>query len=177
MFRDKILDMVRCQYRRQVKRPLKATLPEIDNEVVQLVRFARHRLVPVTSGLVKSCARKAAVNNNIRHFSASNGWLRNFLRRYPIQPSLMLHGKVDSELPPTIDAWMQEIRDTVSKYSPANVYNVDESGLFCRIGSSRTYLLAEENRAEISGTSMQKPKNLVTFVLCVNVDGSHKYTA
>ena len=62
---------------------------------------------------------------------------------------------------------MQEIRDTVSKYSPSNVYNVEESGLSYRMGPSYIqyiyiyiYLLAEENRAETRGTSMQKHKTV-----------------
>ena len=60
---------------------------------------------------------------------------------------------------------MQEIHDTVSKYSPAEVYNVDESGLLYFVGPSRTYLLAEENRAENLGTSMQKHK-IVSQLFC-----------
>ena len=72
---------------------------------------------------------------------------------------------------------MQKILDTMPKYSPENVYNVDKSGLFYRMGPSRTYLLAEENRAETRGTSMQKHEYRITIVLCVNADGSHKYTA
>ena len=174
MNREKILDMVRREHTGQVKRPLKAKHPEIDNEVVDFIRFTRHSRLPVTSGLVKFCARKSAVNNGIHDFSASNGWLGNFVRRSSIQPSFKFLGKVHSELPPTTAARMREICNTVSKYSPANVYNVDESGLFYRMGLSRTYLLAEENRAETRVTSMQNHKNCITIVLCVNADGSHK---
>ena len=111
--------MVRREYPEQVKRPLKAKRPEIYSEVVELIRFARHSRLLVTSGLVKSCARKAADNNGIHDFSPSNGWLRNFQLRLLIEPSFKLHGKEDSELPPTTAARTQEIRDTVSKYSPA----------------------------------------------------------
>ena len=71
--REKIPDIVRRQYPEQVKRPLKDKHREIGNEVVQFIQFARHSRLLVTSGLIKSCLRKAAVNNNIRDFSAYNG--------------------------------------------------------------------------------------------------------
>ena len=124
------MDMVRREYPGQVKGPLKAKHPEIDSEVVEFSRFARHSRLPVTSGLVKSCACKDVVNNGTHDFSASNGWLRNFLQSSPIQPFFKLHGKGDSASPPRTAARMQEIRDIVSEYSPENVYNVYTSGLF-----------------------------------------------
>ena len=57
------------------------------------------------------------------------------------------------------------------------MYNVYDSGLFYRMGPSRTFLRAEWNRAETLRTSIQKQNNHITIVLCVNDDGSHKYSA
>ena len=55
------------------------------------------------------------------------------------------------------------------------VYNVDESGLFYRMGPSR--LARNENRKETHGTEFLKHKMRVTIVICVNADGSHVFPA
>ena len=43
------------------------------------------------------------------------------------------------------------------------------------MGPSRTYLTAGECRASTRGTEMQKHKQRVTIVMCINADGSHAF--
>ena len=90
-----------------------------------------------------------------------------------MQPSLKLHGKAGSSLPvPTADR-MVEIRDVLSQYDPKNIYNIDESALFCRLGPSRTYLTVNGSRRDKRGTESQKQKNRISIVMRVNCDGCH----
>ena len=49
---------------------------------------------------------------------------------------------------------------------------MDESGLFYRMGPSRTYLSGSESRKNTRGTEMTKHKERVTVVLACNADGS-----
>ncbi len=173
--------VMRCWAKREakvpgdVKRPLRAQYPTVEAEVVEFIRFARSQRLPVMSCHIKSCASKAAQRAEITGFKASNGWMQNFLRRTPVQPSFKLHGKRNSELPATAEEKMKQIRQTLANYDISNIYNMDESGLFYRMGPSRSYLDGNEDRRETRGTSMQKHKKRVTIVLCVNADGSHNF--
>lgn len=153
-----------------VKRPLYARYPAIDAEVVEFVNFARSQRLPVSSCLIKMCALLAERKNNIQ-FTASNGWLQKFIRRSTIQPSLKLHGKGGAPVAAGTELRMIEIRQILSTYQVNCIYNMDESGLFYRIGPSRTYLSANESRNDARGTELQKSKHRVTTVLCVNGDG------
>ena len=68
---------------------------------------------------------------------------------------------------------MIEIRDVLSQYDPKNIYNMDESGLFYRLGPSRTYLTANESKRGTRSTEFQKQKSRISIVMCVNCDGCH----
>ena len=54
---------------------------------------------------------------------------------------------------------MEEIRTAVDNYTTKMVYNMDETGLFYRLGPNRSYLLASEDRRNIRGTELQKCKS------------------
>ena len=157
------------------KRPLNAMYPAIEARVMYFICYVRSQCLPVTSSHVKQYARNAAADEGITKFKASNGWLEKFLRQSSIQPSLWLHGKGGNTQVPGTDDRMEEIRGILSTYELKNIYNVDESGLFYRMGPNRTYLTASENRAETRGTEMQKYKQRVSIEMCVNADGSHAF--
>ena len=104
---------------------------------------------------------------------ASNGWLQNFLRRSPAQPSFNLYEKVGTALPLNSSKIMKDIQDIAGQFQPSNIYNMDNSGLVYRIGSHRTYLMADESRSHTSATEFSKQKERVTIDLCFNADESH----
>ena len=83
-----------------------------------------------------------------------------------------MHGKGSLDLPANASARMQEIRNISSEYDIRNIYNMDESGLFDRMGPQMTYLTRDENRSTTRGTEMHKHKSRVSIVMCVNADGS-----
>ena len=65
------------------------------------------------------------------------------------------------------------ITSDYEEYPVNMVYNMDETGLFSRMGANRTYLLRNEGRATVCGTELQEQKPGVTAVFCINADGSH----
>ena len=62
----------------------------------------------------------------------------------------------------TIDAPVQkqEIRNISSQYELKNIYNIDENGLFFRVGLRLTYMEAEEGRRSIREAELQTHKRL-----------------
>ena len=101
-------------------------------------------------------------------------WLdTTFLRRNPIQNSIRLNGKGSSFVLIDHTIRMAEIRSTVSDCPLSMLYSMDETGLFYRMGPNRTYLLQSEDDSATGGTELQKQKQRITVVLCVNADGHH----
>ena len=129
-----------------VKRPLYAKYPAVEADVIDFIKYVSSKRLPVTSTHIKARALRAASKLNISNFSASNGWLENFLRRSAVQQSFKLHGKGSLGLSANASARMQEIRDIPSKYDFRNIYNMDESGLFYHIGPRIAYLTRDESR-------------------------------
>ena len=88
-------------------------------------------------------------------------------RRSNIQRSLKLHGTGDKDLPANHAQKLIEIRAVADTYQLRDIYNVDESGLFYRMGPSRSYLDGSEDRATVRGTTMQKTKLRFQWYLSV----------
>ena len=65
------------------------------------------------------------------------------------------------------------LRSIYALYEPSNIWNMDESGLFFRMGSHQSYLSSTEFRHETRGTELGKQKDRVTMVLACNADGSN----
>ena len=96
--------------------------------------------------------RKLSINN----FKESNGWLRRFLIRTPVQPSFKLQCQGDSSLPQCHAQRMEEIRRICKEFPSSNIYNMDESGLFFRMDPRKTYLSGGETRDNVCCTDFSK---------------------
>ena len=156
-----------------VKRPLYAKYPALEADVIDFIKYARSKRLPVSSTHIKARALRAASKLSIHKFSASNGWLEKFLRRSAIQRSFKLHGKGGLNLPTDTAARMQQFHDISSQFDDRNIYSIDKSGLFYCMGPRMTYLTRDEDRSSTRGTELQKHKQRFSIVMCVNADGSH----
>ena len=173
---DKHLSILACEANGTpltVKRPLYAKHPAVEADVINFIKYVRSKRLSVTSTHNKERALCAASKLKISNFSASNGWLEKFSRESAIQRSFKLHGQGSLDLAVNASAGMQDIRDTSSEYHIRNIYNMDESGLFYRMGPRMTYLTRDEDRSTTRGMEVQKHKSRVSIVMCVNADGSH----
>ena len=155
------------------KRALYAKYPAIDDELLKFVKFARELRLPVTRHLMQERAKMVATTFGVDNFGGSNGFIEKLMRRWNILKSVHLHGRGGSVLPPNHEERMSEISAIAQSYRLENVYNMDESGLFYRLGSRMSYLSPTENRQNVLGTDLQRNKNRITIVLRVNGDGSH----
>ena len=156
-----------------VRRNLYATYPILEQRIVEFITFTRQQRLLVSSKLLTTRALTIASELDIEGFHASNGWLEKFIRKSPVQPSFKLHGKGGSVLPSSHVERMEQIRDIAKHYHVSNIYNMDESGLFYRMGPQRIYLSGFEQRDAVRGTEFGKHKKRVTIVLACDADGTH----
>lgn len=88
--------------------------------------------------MFKEKAIEVAAELNIEDFKASEGWLENFKARHSIKfrAEQGEAAAVDIEV---VKEWQQTIlRESLSKYSPDDVFNADETGLFYRLMPNKT---------------------------------------
>lgn len=88
--------------------------------------------------LFKEKAKELAVRLNIHDFEASQGWLSNLKQRH----SITLHseqgeaGAVNIE---SLEEWRQTVlKFVLTEFSPENVFNADETGLFWQLLPNKT---------------------------------------
>lgn len=130
--------------------------------------------LPVLRLNIQERARTEAMLRGIENFKASDGWFRNWKRRFNIGCHIRLYGEAGDVNPFTAEPLMQELRDKLEDYDVENVFNMDETGLFYRALPTKTYLSNEESRSIVRGTKELTAKDRVTLVLCVNATGTCK---
>ncbi len=155
------------------KRPLYSKYPAMDRNVMQFIRFARSQRLPVTLSQIKQRALLTSERENLSGFRASNGWVRNLLRRSSVQTSFRLHVQGSVSLPAMHEEQMAAFRQLCYEFALKSTWNMDESGLLYRMESRRTYLTREESRNDTRDALYQKHENRVTIVLAVNADTIH----
>lgn len=96
----------------------------------------------------------------------SLSWVQKFKWRHGIKRR-KLHGEAASVDAALLSEHRRELQDLIGQYSPQDVFNFDETGLFFRMLPSQT--LATKN---MSGK--KKDKTRISIGLCCNMDGSYK---
>ncbi|XP_038599347.1 tigger transposable element-derived protein 1-like [Tachyglossus aculeatus] len=104
-------------------------------------------------------------------FSASSGWFAGFKNRYGLQ-NVRLTGEAPSADEAAAAAFPAALREVVEAggYSPKQIFNVDETGLFWKRLPARTAVSREEAR----GPGLRAARDLVTIMLGANVSGDCK---
>jgi len=74
----------------------------------------------------------------IRDFKASEGWLSKFKERHGITFK-SIQGEAAAVDLESVDKWRSDIlRKCIVHYSPSDIFNVDETGLFWRLLPDKT---------------------------------------
>ncbi|GBO46618.1 Tigger transposable element-derived protein 1 [Araneus ventricosus] len=104
-------------------------------------------------------------------FKASRGWFENFRKRTSIH-SVVRHGEAASSDMKAAEDYLKTFSELIEAngYTPQQVFNCDETGLFWKKTPNRTYITAEEKI--MPG---HKPmKDRLTLALCANASGDCK---
>ena len=148
---------------------------EIEDKLFLWIDSMRRANLPVPPSLVIAKAKRIAQELSISEddFKASWQWLSRFRERRGLQ-KVLLHGEgaeVDKQDPKLLAA-LNELHDTIARYDPENVYNMDETGLFFRLLPRYTLLMPLEDVTSTRGK--KKAKDRVSLVVCANATGTHK---
>ena len=118
----------------------------------------------ISNAILIAKGKEFAERLHCTEFSPSGGSLSQFKSRHGISLRT-LHDEAASVDVSVVSAVRSTLKDVLSKYQPADIYNVDETGIFYRMPPIKS--LAQ---GPLHGTKQFKDR--ITIALCANVDGS-----
>ena len=98
-------------------------------------------------------AKQLGEKLNITDFAYSRGWLQNFKNRHGMSMKPM-QGEAASADPDKIISGRQQLKENLKNYEPEDIYNMDETGLFYRLGPNQTLATS----SKVSGIKNKKVK-------------------
>lgn len=138
---------------------------KFDKALFQWFLFKRSQKFPISEMNLKTMAKNLANKFKIENFSASNGWLDSFKRRYNLSAK-SLSGESDFVRQEVIEQFQNVFDEKLSHYDNKDIFNADETGLFFRATNKKTLVTANDN---LHGYKIQKER--ITLLLCVSMLG------
>jgi hypothetical protein len=183
---DEILSLGGSKHATKTSRIKKTTnFPVLEKIILKYTSALREGGTPLTFKGIQSIALLAGTNlynvghdelkakekEDLRTFTASNGFVSNFIVRNGLD-SFLLHGK-DGSCPNSeeVQAEMSAIRLALEDFEACHIFNVDETGLFFRCLPRRSYIHRHENKRNIRGTAQMNAKDRITAICCTNAVG------
>ncbi|XP_061704502.1 tigger transposable element-derived protein 4-like [Cydia pomonella] len=129
----------------------------------------RQNNVPISGPIVKAKAEKFANQLGIIDFKASEGWLGKFKHRHQITYGKMNGEARDVDMNVT-NNWISTVWPKLKiKYSPEDIFNADETGLFCKLTPDKTLKFKGE---KCVGGKLSKER--ITVLVAANMSGTEK---
>ena len=97
----------------------------------------------------------------------NESWIHRWRQRNGIR-TLKLHG--DAADCPDFGDWMQRNRDVLEAYDESHIINLDETALFWRMESNKTFVSITEDTANLRGRKINRSR--VTILTGVKADGT-----
>lgn len=141
---------------------------KLDELCRQWLSAAVSKGIPVDGPILQAKAKEFAQRLTIESFVASNGWLEKFRKRYNILFKVM-SGEAQGVNQAVVTDYREKIASLCDGYSPSNIFNCDESGIFWRGLPKKTLV---EKGASCTGGKLAKER--VSVLFCCNSDGSEK---
>ncbi|XP_056008513.1 tigger transposable element-derived protein 6-like [Ostrea edulis] len=151
------------------KRQRSGKAPTVESALTEWFTAARSRDIPISSNILQEKAVDLASQMNINDFNATSGWLSRWKQRNNIGFKKM-HGEKKDADQEAVNHWIDNILpNLLETYSPDNIFNADETGIYYRALPDGTLTFKTD---AIAGS--KKAKDRVTAMVCVNVSGSDK---
>lgn len=158
-----------CSSRKTLKT---SRMVELDRAVYQWFKQKRAEGLPISGPMISEKALWFYEELKIDEpFSASQGWLSNFKKRYGIR-QLEIQGESMSGDFVAATLFNENFAALKSKFNLCDeqIYNADETGLFWKMLPSKTLALQSEK----SAPGHKSSKERLTVLTCSNASGTHK---
>ena len=119
------------------RRPL---FPQVEAALVTWITQALSDNQTLTGDILQLKARHFAQLLEIEKFTASNGWLRGFKRRFQIR-QYVKHGESRSAPLHTLEDEHIRLREIIGEYDLNDVFNSDETGMTYNINTQLLSIL------------------------------------
>ncbi|UYV65207.1 K02A2.6-like [Cordylochernes scorpioides] len=129
---------LKSNFSSNLKRDRGGEFPEIEEALFRWIRQANAMKLAINGNILKEKAILLALKMGQDNFEASNGWLEKFKARRNIAFK-RLHGEAGSVDANSVATWKGEIIPSLlAKYSPQDIFNADETGLFYKLLPNQT---------------------------------------
>lgn len=152
----------------KLKRLRSAEYPELENCISTWIKQVRNKNIPISGPMIKEKAREFASKLSIDNFSASNGWLEGFKRRNDIVFKNIC-GESNAVDNYDCNQWIKNLPALLQDFSPDNIFNADEAGLFYKCLPDKTFTFKGQ---PCHGGKLSKDR--VTVLVCANMSGTEK---
>uniref|UniRef100_UPI00358E07B1 jerky protein homolog-like n=1 Tax=Myxine glutinosa TaxID=7769 RepID=UPI00358E07B1 len=147
---------------------------DLDQAVYLWFEQQRAANIPISGPMVmeKAIALSKEMHGEDRKFTGSTGWLYRWKNRHGIR-ALKISGEDKSCDDAAAAEFIPELRNIIESegYSPDQIYNADETGLFFKCLPDRTLASRKEEQRT---TGYKKYKDRVTILVGTNASGEHK---
>jgi len=124
-------------YEASLKRQTKLNFPQIEDALSFWVEKAIDNNITISGELLVQKAHNFATLLDVQDFKGSNGWVAGFKKRHNIE-CYMRHGEAASAPLEDLDDMRKNIQNILKDYSPNDIFNVDETGLYWKMEPNRT---------------------------------------
>lgn len=138
---------------------------EINNLLHEWFQQARAKNVPLTGTILQDKALKIAKELKFTDFKASNGWFEGWKSRFSIG-YFKVCGESASVDENTVEEFQRRLPSLIEGFSPSDIFNCDETGLFFRAIPDKTFAT---KGSECKGGKLAKER--LTVMLCCSMTG------
>jgi len=116
-------------------------------------------------------AKANSLSDDLGTENLSKGWIDRWKKRHSIGKATIV-GEAASVSDDMVKTWREsKLPDLTKRYSPDNIYNMDETGLFYRLQTDKTLHFKGK---KCSGGKLSKER--ITLALAANMSGTDKLT-
>lgn len=153
------------------KRQRASPYENVEKALLTWVKCARSQNAPISWMILKQKSMEIASELGEKNFTASNGFLQRFNSRHKLTFKRICGEAANCDIE-GLKEWKESVlTDILERYTPSDVYNLDECGLFYRVMPNKTLSFKDEKC--VGG---KKSKERLTVLLGSNMDGSEKLT-